>query len=145
MKIARGELLRAEGETVNGRPEDQRESRVHEIPLMVVARNRPPRERTGPVDVRERERQGVLLDRCPSPLDSQVVEEPGGATLDLQIAQRVLPQVRNLFRPGAREALKALRRVLETGPAAFPESLALLEEIEGREGVDDLFDRGSEE
>jgi hypothetical protein len=34
---------------------------------------------------------------------------------------------------------------LITGPAAFPESLALLEEIEGREGVDDLFDRGSEE
>ena len=65
--------------------------------------------------------------------------------LDLQIAQRVLPQVRNLFRPGAREALKALRRVLEATPGAFPESLDMLGEIEGREGGDDLFDRGADE
>ncbi len=64
--------------------------------------------------------------------------------IDLQIAQRVLPQVRNLFRPGAREALKAMRRTLEAA-GAFPESLEVLREIEGRESAGDLFDRGAEE
>jgi hypothetical protein len=59
--------------------------------------------------------------------------------LDLQIAQRVLPQVRNLFRPGAREALKAFRRVLESAPFDFAESLVVLEEVEVREAADDLF------
>lgn len=65
--------------------------------------------------------------------------------LDLQIAQRVLPQVRNLFRPGAREALRTLRRTLEGQPVAFPESLEVLREIEEREAAGDLFDRRAEE
>jgi hypothetical protein len=64
--------------------------------------------------------------------------------LDLQIAQRVLPQVRNLFRPGAREGLKALRRALESAPFVFPESLDLLGEIEERETDDELFSKGAD-
>jgi hypothetical protein len=64
--------------------------------------------------------------------------------LDLQIAQRILPQVRNLFRPGAREGLKAFRRALESIPFALPESLEVLKEIEDREAADELFDRGAD-
>jgi hypothetical protein len=60
--------------------------------------------------------------------------------LDLQIAQRVLPQMRNLFRPGAKEGLKAFRRALEAAPIDFPESLTVLQEVEDREAVDELFD-----
>ena len=50
--------------------------------------------------------------------------------LDLQIAQRLLPQARNLFRPGARQALAAVRKVLQARPSAFAESLQLIDEIE---------------
>jgi len=46
--------------------------------------------------------------------------------LDVQIAQRLLPQARNLFRPGAREALKEIVGVLEDRSADFPESLTQL-------------------
>jgi hypothetical protein len=49
--------------------------------------------------------------------------------LDLQIAQRVLPQVRNLFRPGAQEALDAIKKTLESHPSGFLESLQLLGEM----------------
>ncbi len=45
----------------------------------------------------------------------------------------------------AREALLTLRRTLEATPGAFPESLEVLREIEGREAAGDLFDRGAEE
>lgn len=62
--------------------------------------------------------------------------------LDLQIAQRILPQVRNLFRPGAREGFKAFNRILEIADHRFPESLALLAEIEERETGDELFSNG---
>lgn len=70
---------------------------------------------------------------------------PPKQALDLQIAQRILPQVRNLFRPGAREALKALRRFLEVHQADFTESMEMLDEIEDREMAGDLFARGGEE
>ena len=65
--------------------------------------------------------------------------------LDLQIAQRVLPQVRNLFRPGAREGLKAFRKVLESSSLEFPESLEILQEVEYREAADGEFTTGIDE
>ncbi len=65
--------------------------------------------------------------------------------LDLQIAQRILPQVRNLFRPGARQALESLRKVLRAHPSGFPDSLQLLDEIQASEFSDDLFSEGAEQ
>lgn len=65
--------------------------------------------------------------------------------LDLQIAQRVLPQVRNLFRPGAQEALDALKKTLETQPAGFPESLHWLEDVRAGGFPTDLFAGGESE
>lgn len=55
------------------------------------------------------------------------------AALDLQIAQRILPQVRHLFRPSAREALQAIRKSLEAHPSGFAESLQLLADLEAHE------------
>ncbi len=65
--------------------------------------------------------------------------------LDLQIAQRILPQARNLFRPGARQALEAIRKLLQARPADFPESLQLLDEIQASEFSDELLAQGGEE
>jgi hypothetical protein len=65
--------------------------------------------------------------------------------LDLQIAQRILPQVRHLFRPGAPQALAAIRKALESHPLGFPESLLLLDEIKATELSDDLLGEGGEE
>jgi hypothetical protein len=64
---------------------------------------------------------------------------------DVQIAQRILPQVRNLFRPGARKALNAIRKALESQPSSFSESLQVLDEIQAGELPDDLLAEGSEE
>ena len=49
--------------------------------------------------------------------------------IDLQIAQRILPQIRGLFRPGAREALESIRKTLENHPIELSESLRVLEHI----------------
>lgn len=49
--------------------------------------------------------------------------------IDLQIAQRVLPQIRGLFRPGARKSLESIRKTLEDHPIEFPESLRVLEHV----------------
>jgi hypothetical protein len=62
--------------------------------------------------------------------------------LDLQIAQRVLPQVRNLFRPGAQEALQAIKKTLEAHPSGFPESLQWLEEMAESDYPVDLLAEG---
>ncbi len=62
--------------------------------------------------------------------------------LDLQIAQRVLPQVRNLFRPGAPEALEAIKKTLEAHPSGFPESLLSLEEMGDSDYPADLLAEG---
>lgn len=62
--------------------------------------------------------------------------------LDLQIAQRVLPQVRNLFRPGARDAVDALKKILETQSAGFPESLHWLEEVRAAGHPAEFFGEG---
>lgn len=48
--------------------------------------------------------------------------------LDLQIAHRLLPQVRGLFRVQASNALNELRKILETR-AGFEESLAIIRDI----------------
>lgn len=53
--------------------------------------------------------------------------------IDLQIAQRVLPQIRGLFRPGAREALESIRKTLENHPIELSESLRVLEHISENE------------
>jgi hypothetical protein len=65
--------------------------------------------------------------------------------LDLQIAQRILPQVRGLFRPGAQEALDAVKKVLEGQPSGFPESLRWLEELRASDYTADLFAEGAGE
>jgi hypothetical protein len=65
--------------------------------------------------------------------------------LDLQIAQRVLPQVRNLFRPGAQEALDAIKKTLESHPLGFPESLQSLAEMGDNDYPTDLFPEGAGE
>jgi hypothetical protein len=65
--------------------------------------------------------------------------------LDLQIAQRVLPQVRNLFRPGAQEALEEVKKVLEAHPSGFPESLQWLEEMRDSDYTADLLPEGGGE
>jgi hypothetical protein len=65
--------------------------------------------------------------------------------LDLQIAQRVMPQVRNLFRAGAQEALDAIKKTLEAHPFGFPESLRSLEEMSNSDYPADLFAEGAGE
>jgi len=65
--------------------------------------------------------------------------------LDLQIAQRVLPQVRNLFRAGAQEALEDIKKTLEAHPFGFPESLQWLEEMRDSDYPTDLFAEGAGE
>ncbi len=65
--------------------------------------------------------------------------------LDLQIAQRVLPQVRNLFRPGAQEALDAIKKTLESHPFGFPESLQSLSEMGDSDYPSDLYGEGAGE
>jgi len=49
--------------------------------------------------------------------------------IDLQIAQRVLPQICGLFRPGACEALNGVQEVLDSYSIDFSESLRVLEDI----------------
>jgi hypothetical protein len=48
---------------------------------------------------------------------------------DLQICQRLLTQVRGLYRPGAQEALDELERTLGLHPHGFPESLAAISDL----------------
>lgn len=55
--------------------------------------------------------------------------------LDLQVTQRVLPQIRGWFRADQREALIQLREILEARPQVFEESLAALREIEHNDGA----------
>jgi hypothetical protein len=62
--------------------------------------------------------------------------------LDFQIAQRVLPQVRGLFRPLAREAFERLKNCLEKDGTRFPESLRVLAEVERLEAPGALFGEG---
>jgi hypothetical protein len=62
--------------------------------------------------------------------------------LDLQVAQRILPQIRALFRPGAQEALAHVVRTLEDHDFAFVESLKFLEEIRRSEFSAAAFDEG---
>lgn len=64
--------------------------------------------------------------------------------VDLQIAQRVLPQVRGLFRPGAREAAEKIRSVLDGHTLKFEESIRFLDEIRRTESPELLFDEQSE-
>ena len=59
--------------------EDDREPGVDESLLAVVAYDRPPGERLGPVDVGERERQGALLSQSLRTLDTLGILEPSGA------------------------------------------------------------------
>jgi len=63
--------------------------------------------------------------------------------LDLQIAQRILPQMRGLFRPGAREAMDGIRKTLENHRFTFPESLRVLEDVRNSEYPSALFDEGT--
>lgn len=63
--------------------------------------------------------------------------------LDLQIAQRILPRIRGLFKSGAQEHYNDLRMILENR-GGFPESLAVMGEI-GEEGLPNLSAFDSEE
>ena len=60
---------------------------------------------------------------------------PPARALNLQIAQRLLPQVRGLFRVEAREALEGIESILVRRPDDFSESLHTLHEI--RRGEDE--------
>lgn len=60
--------------------------------------------------------------------------------LDLQIAQRVLPQIRGLFQPGSRRAVERIRMNLEKKALEFSESLRVIEEILGAEPMNPLFE-----
>jgi hypothetical protein len=62
--------------------------------------------------------------------------------LDLQIAQRLLPQIRGLFRPGAHAALEAVQKTLESHPTGFPESLQCLAELRTSDYPADPFTEG---
>lgn len=62
--------------------------------------------------------------------------------LDLQIAQRLMPQVRGLFRPEARKAIEAVTKILEARGNDFPEALRALDEAKRSEGPGILFDEG---
>lgn len=62
--------------------------------------------------------------------------------LDLQISQRVLPQVRGLFRPDSKSALGRLRETLEAQPVPYAESLRFLDQLEQGETTDLLFGDG---
>lgn len=53
--------------------------------------------------------------------------------LDLQFAQRLLPQIRSVFRREAREAVDAIAKVLEAHGADFPESLGTLQDLRDSE------------
>ena len=61
---------------------------------------------------------------------------PMEKAIDLQFAQRILPQIRGLFQPGVREAISSIRRKLEHHPSAFLESLRVLDEITQSEFTD---------
>ena len=63
---------------------------------------------------------------------------PMEKAVDLQFAQRVLPQIRGLFQPGVREAVISIRRKLENHSLAFSESLRVLDEI-NQSDFTDLF------
>jgi hypothetical protein len=52
---------------------------------------------------------------------------------DLQIAQRLLPQIRGLFRPGARAALDAIDQALAQQPYEFDESRLALSDLRRNE------------
>ena len=52
---------------------------------------------------------------------------------DLQLAQRLFPQIRGVFRREAREALDGVARVLDDHELPFEESLRVLEEVRGVE------------
>ncbi len=60
--------------------------------------------------------------------------------IDIQIAQRILPQIRGLFQPGASDAIKSIRRKLEQHEFSFDESLRILEDIYRNEAPDFAFD-----
>lgn len=62
---------------------------------------------------------------------------PTEKAVDLQFAQRVLPQIRGLFQPRARDAVISIRRKLEQHSLAFVESLRVLDDIHHSET--DLF------
>jgi hypothetical protein len=64
------------------------------------------------------------------------------AALDLQIAQRLLPQIRGLFRPGAHAALEGVQKTLESHPSGFPESLQCLAELRSSDYPADPFAEG---
>lgn len=59
--------------------------------------------------------------------------------IDLQFAQRILPQVRGLFQPGATEAIKSIRKKIEHHSFAFEESLRILDEIYRSESPEFMY------
>ena len=54
---------------------------------------------------------------------------------DLQIAQRLLTQVRGLYRPGAQDALDDLERTLTQHTYGFPESVSAIADLRQVEQV----------
>jgi hypothetical protein len=53
--------------------------------------------------------------------------------LDLQIAQRLAPQIRGIFRREGQAALDAILRILENHPHKFPESTIVLRQTKDTE------------
>lgn len=54
---------------------------------------------------------------------------------DLQIAQRLLTQVRGLYRPGSQAVLEDLERMLSQHPHGFPESIAAISDLRQNEAI----------
>jgi hypothetical protein len=54
---------------------------------------------------------------------------------DLEIAQRLLTQVRGLYRPGAQDALDDLERALTQHSYGFPEAVAAIADLRQVEQV----------
>lgn len=80
-----------------------------------------------PINPRRFAAMRTYIASVPPSLDS------ADTAIDLQIAQRVLPQIRGLFRPGAKEAVDAIRKTLEEYPIEFTESLRVLDHVSENE------------
>ena len=54
---------------------------------------------------------------------------PPMQAFDLQIAQRLIPQVRGTYRPEVQNGLEEMERILSQNAGAFPETLAAIEDL----------------
>jgi hypothetical protein len=92
----------------------------HEFAKLIDDLREPFRILGSPINPRRMQAMSQFIASYPRELS-----EPTEA-IDFQIAQRLLPQVRGLFRTKARQAIDQIRGVLERSENRFPESLRIL-------------------